>query len=99
MGRLLDFVASSGSSLDAVATTIKVRVELLENADRGRQALPLDVARRMALVLGVDPDDVASCVSRLTTSSGELAETPLPPQYGDDFRSVMIARTVPVVIP
>lgn len=98
MGRFYDFIASKGSTLDMVATAIHVRVELLENADLGRQPLPLDVADRIGIVLGIDPTDIAACVSRVTTARGELAETPLPPEYGDSFRSTRLAHTAAVVV-
>jgi hypothetical protein len=99
MAKLYDFAIAHGTTLDRLAVFHGLRVELLENADLGRQALPLDVASRIAASLGLQPAEVVSCVSRVTTASGEDAERPYPPEFGDAFRGVRLARTLSVLVP
>ena len=90
-----------GWTLDQIAVSLGVRVELLENCDRGRQALPLDLCSKIAILLGADLQqaDVVHEVSMVMTSTSPDALVPLPPKVGDPVRGVNFAKTLPVTPP
>ena len=98
---LATLAVAYGSTLDQIASALGVRVELLENADRGYQALPLQLCTKIAILLSLELQqaDVVHEVSKVTSNISPDALIPLPPRLGDVVRGVNITKTLPVVLP
>jgi len=98
---LASLAVSNGTTIEQVASALGVKVELLDNADRGRQALPLQLCSKIAILLGngLQQADVAHEIARVTINTSPDSLNPLPPKVGDPVRGVNYAKTLPVVLP
>ena len=104
---LASIAVAGGTTLGAVAVACRVKVELLEQVDLHRLALPVEIASRIAIVLGLQRAEVIHEVSRVCTAVNattgrsilEDACQPMPPVLGDQIAGALLAPTLPVVPP
>lgn len=98
---LASLAVSRGSSIGAVAATLKLDPRLLQQIDMGKRPLSDIIAGAIATILGVRPVDVRSEVSTATSLVNSRFNNPLPPRIGEAFRETLLKIPVPqpIVVP
>lgn len=87
-------------TFEAVSNATKIPVLLFERIDSGRQALPIDVATKIASFLKIDVATVVSEVKRISTTGASIGSNPLPsePILGEPLLPVQLHSVAPVDI-